>query len=145
MQFIILDESPEVSYNHMPAYMRSVNIREGWQILSDIGHIYGVTWETQNKCYSKSHSVTRSYCYNREAFERFFKHYEYFITASKNKKYIYKLYSCSNQISELFYLIPENRTPGQFAAQYLLDTKIYNKNGKQQISDAEIEKLKELL
>jgi hypothetical protein len=61
----------------LPDYaLKQVNMREGWQILSDIGHIHGVTWEEQNKLYSASHALTRLLCSSPERFYSFILHYE---------------------------------------------------------------------
>lgn len=61
MQFYIVDPSPTTNAKRLPDYALRVNMREGWQILSDIGHRFGVTWENQNKCYNKHHPWTRQF------------------------------------------------------------------------------------
>lgn len=76
MQFYIIDKDPETSAKLLPDYaLFKVNLREGWQILSDIGHIHGVTWEHQNNLYSASHALTRSFC-TPESFKEFILNYE---------------------------------------------------------------------
>ena len=75
MQFYIVDPYPMDNAAMLPDYaIKSVNVREGWQILSDIGHRFGVHWEGQNKCYNKHHPLTRSFSH-REAFKAFHQHY----------------------------------------------------------------------
>jgi len=62
MQFYITDSNPDRSAALLPDYaLQKVNIREGYQILSDIGHKTGITWNGQNKLYSASHALTRSF------------------------------------------------------------------------------------
>jgi hypothetical protein len=77
MQFYIVHPDPATSARMLPDYaLKQVNLREGWQILSDIGHIHGVTWEGQCKLYSASHALTRLFCSSPEKFIEFVKHYE---------------------------------------------------------------------
>jgi hypothetical protein len=76
MQFYMLDADPIKSAKLLPDYaLFKVNLREGWQILSDIGHIFGVTWPEQNALYSESHALTRMLCRSRTAFSDFICHY----------------------------------------------------------------------
>lgn len=77
MQFYRLSEDPGINVCLLPEYALKVNVREGWQILSDIGHIYGITWKNQNKCYSKSHPTTRFHARDWEAIKSFLEHYRY--------------------------------------------------------------------
>jgi hypothetical protein len=77
MQFYIVHPDPATSARMLPDYaLKQVNLREGWQILSDIGHIHGVTWEGQCKLYSASHALTRLLCSTPERFQQFRAHYE---------------------------------------------------------------------
>ena len=76
MQFYILNSNPETSVKLLPDYaLKRVNLREGWQIISDIGHINNVRWENQNKLYSASHALTRSLNTKTEFYE-FIEHYK---------------------------------------------------------------------
>lgn len=78
MQFYIIDPDPGRSAEMLPDYaIQKVNVREGWQILSDIGHIHGVTWPHQTKLYSASHAKTLSLCASKLAFVEFLRNYEY--------------------------------------------------------------------
>lgn len=89
MQFYIIDEDPEINAKELPDYcLLKVNIREGWQILSDIGHALGVAWEGQNKEYNRYHAETRQYWKSLKNFINFNNHYmaclnEYFYRFSK--------------------------------------------------------------
>jgi hypothetical protein len=77
MQFYIIHPDPLVSAHLLPDYaLNKVNLREGWQILSDIGHILDVSWSGQNKLYSASHALTRSFCKDSRSFLNFLSHYE---------------------------------------------------------------------
>lgn len=52
MQFYRLHKQPEISAKMLPDYaLKLVNIREGWQIISDCGHALYLSWETQNNVY----------------------------------------------------------------------------------------------
>jgi hypothetical protein len=77
MQFYIVHPDPATSARMLPDYaLKQVNLREGWQILSDIGHIHGVTWEGQNTLYSASHALTRLLCSSPSRFVNFLGNYE---------------------------------------------------------------------
>jgi len=76
MQFYIVHPDPATSARMLPDYaLKQVNLREGWQILSDIGHIHGVTWEGQNTLYSASHALTRLLCSSPAKFREFVDNY----------------------------------------------------------------------
>lgn len=76
MQFYIIDDDPETNAKELPDYcLKKVNIREGWQILSDIGHAMGVTWEGQNGEYNRYHAETRQYWKDILSFKYFIDHY----------------------------------------------------------------------
>lgn len=58
MQFYRLHKQPEISAKMLPDYaLKLVNIREGWQILSDCGHALYLSWETQNNEYNRYHLI----------------------------------------------------------------------------------------
>ena len=81
MQFYIVHPDPEKSAEMLPDYaLKQVNLREGFQILSDIAHIHGVTWPEQNACYSRSHALTRKLSSSRERFQRFLENYNACLT-----------------------------------------------------------------
>lgn len=93
MQFYKLDKDPTKSSQLLPDYaLKKVNLREGYQILSDIGHILNFHWEGQNKLYSASHALTRHICSSKENFLEFIMHYmanrkEYFRRFNKRPIY----------------------------------------------------------
>ena len=75
MQFYIIDPSPDTNADILPAYaLKRVNLREGWQIISDIGHRFGFEWDGQTKEYNPHHPLTRSFSY-RGSFTWLFLHY----------------------------------------------------------------------
>lgn len=77
MQFFIIHDDPKINSRLLPDYcIKSVNCREGYQMLSDIGHLFGVRWEGQNKNYNVYHAETRQYWKNIRAFDFFVAHYE---------------------------------------------------------------------
>ena len=75
MQFYIVDGNPDVSASLLPDYaLKRVNIREGWQIISDIGHRFGFKFPCQNKCYNAFHPLTRQFS-NQKDFLKLFYNY----------------------------------------------------------------------
>jgi hypothetical protein len=76
MQFYRVHEVPTISAQLSPDYaIKRVNLREGWQMISDIGHIHGVTWQGQNKEYNAFHAKTRTYWQTKDRFKMFCEHY----------------------------------------------------------------------
>ena len=125
MQFYIIHPNPTINANLLPKYaLEKVNLREGWQILSDIGHIHGVTWEGQNKLYSASHVLTRSFCQNRQEFTRFLDHYEACVKKRPDSSWYKKFHAVFEVLHDtLKDAVPEYRTREEFALEYLLSTK----------------------
>lgn len=78
MQFyIIIEDDPEENAKELPDYcLKDVNIREGWQIISDIGHAMGVRWPGQNKEYNRYHAETRKHWENLASYNTFIHHYQ---------------------------------------------------------------------
>jgi hypothetical protein len=77
MQFFIINEDPKISARLLPDYcLKAVNAREGFQMLSDIGHLFDVKWEGQNNHYNAYHAETRKFWRNLRAFDCFIAHYE---------------------------------------------------------------------
>lgn len=63
MQFYIIDKDPKTNAELLPDYaLLRVNVREGWQILSDICHRFvpSVRFTGQNRRYNPWHARTRS-------------------------------------------------------------------------------------
>ena len=126
MQFYIIHEDPIINAYTLPEYaLQKVNIREGWQIMSDIGHRFGVTWEGQNKPYSPTHAFTRSLSH-ASAFLRFFKHYEACCNAYRNRygksrAEIDSFVAARNDIKRIVSRLPD--TPTAETADYLLTAK----------------------
>jgi len=77
MQFYMIDPDAKKSTSRLPDAMIRVNCREGWQIISDIGHHFGLTWQGQNKCYNANHPLTMRLRESREEFDRLHMHYAY--------------------------------------------------------------------
>lgn len=133
MQFYIIDEDPATNLKILPEYaLKKVNVREGWQILSDIGHIVGVTFHGQNKAYSLSHVLTRSHCQNRFRFLRFIAHYEACVQ-SVGGTFLEKFKNVNTSL--ITQAIPENRTECHFQAEYILNQKSHH------INDAEFNRI----
>ena len=65
MQFYIVHKDPVKNAKMLPTYALKVNMREGWQILSDIGHRFGVSWENQCKAYNPAHPWTRTFSHQQ--------------------------------------------------------------------------------
>lgn len=139
MQFYIIHPDPAKNVELLPKYaLKKVNVREGWQILSDIGHIHGVTWEGQNKLYSASHVLTRSFCQNRKEFKRFKEHYSTCVMWAGGSFLVKYNYFLKQALTELYKAVPEHRTREEFAIEYLLTTKAKH------LTEEEISQLQEL-
>lgn len=128
MQFYILHEDPKVSASLLPGYaLRRVNLREGWQMLSDIGHVHGVTWVGQNRMYSLSHAKTMSFSQTTEDFRMFLEHYEECLNVYMNRFNRRSAWDIPFRdakdifIEVLLPLLPENRY--HQTARYLLTRK----------------------
>jgi len=76
MQFYIIDLYQVENAKKLPAWALRVNIREGWQILSDIGHATGISWEGQNREYNRYHANTWRFWKTKEDFLKFYYHYK---------------------------------------------------------------------
>ena len=75
MNFFRILEDPKENAEILPDYVIfKVNCREGIQILSDIGHLFNVTWEGQYKQYSPYHAKTREFWRSKEDFVDFVNH-----------------------------------------------------------------------
>ena len=141
MQFFIINEDPETNAKLLPDYaIKKVNVREGWQIISDIGHNLGIAWEGQNKPYSIWHAETRRFMVNRESFIHFIMCYK----ACLEKYYledwkltVFHKRFMSLPISKIANMIPANRTHPEFMLDYMLRGK------RQYLTDAEIKRLEE--
>jgi len=100
MQFYIIDSNPRENARRLPRYaLKEVNIREGWQILSDIGHIHGVTWEGQNRLYSASHALTRQFCQSVDRFKEFVVYLDWCIDEYKFRYVNEKQRTCASIIA----------------------------------------------
>lgn len=78
MQFYRVHIQPEISSKMLPDYaLKSVNIREGWQTISDCGHALGLTWETQNNEYNRYHPNTWRFWKTKDMFYNLIDHYIY--------------------------------------------------------------------
>jgi hypothetical protein len=128
MQFFIIHPDPETNAKMLPDYaIKKVNVREGWQILSDIGHNLGITWEGQNKPYSIWHAETRRFMVNREAFELFLNHYRFCLNEYTerfgNDTIFHDKYFTTLPVLTLCLKIPSHRTHEQFMLDYLIRSK----------------------
>lgn len=81
MQFYIIHSDPTLSSARLPLSMLRVNVREGWQILSDIGHFYDLKWEGQTKPYNINHPTTMRFRESQEEFAVFIQHYRHCLAA----------------------------------------------------------------
>jgi hypothetical protein len=128
VQFFIIHPDFKRNAELLPDYaIIKVNVREGWQIISDIGHNLGVTWEGQNKAYSIWHAETRRFMVNRKSFQDFINHYreclkEYTNRTGKETVFHKKFNNDSfvSAVGKIYVLLPENRTHEEFMASYLL-------------------------
>jgi len=147
MQFYQLDNDPTISSKLLPDYaLKSVNIREGYQILSDCGHALGLEWKEQNKEYNRYHPNTWRYWKTKRALLNFIDHYlhnliEYNDRFGSTKTYETYRFKFHSFIYEALYLLNNvqiDKTEEQHVALYLL-----NKKGKY-LSNEEIDSLESI-
>ncbi|MDC7221558.1 MAG: hypothetical protein PQJ59_16610 [Spirochaetales bacterium] len=133
MQFFIIHEDPKTNAAMLPDYaLKQVNIREGWQILSDIGHNLGITWECQNKAYSIWHAETRRFMVNRISFYKFIFHYSACLNEYEKrfkKTTVFHLRfdmidGFGGAIKEIGDKLPMERSHEEFMRDYMLKGKI---------------------
>lgn len=75
MQFYMISPDPAISAQHLPDAALKVNVREGWQMISDIAHSLGLVFKGQNEAYSPNHATTMRLRESRAEWERFMAHY----------------------------------------------------------------------
>ena len=86
MQFYMLHSDPEISSKLLPDYaLKSVNIREGYQILSDCSHALELEWSEQNKEYNRYHPNTWRYWKTKSSLFNFIDHYIYNLMEYKER------------------------------------------------------------
>ncbi len=75
MQFYICHTDPIKNAELLPDYaIKQVNVREGFQIISDVCRRFDVTFDGQNKAYNPFHPLTREFSHV-ESFKSFLVHY----------------------------------------------------------------------
>ena len=141
MQFYRVMKDPELNAKFLPDYcIKNVNIREGWQILSDCGHALGYTWSTQNKEYNRYHPNTWRYWKSPRYFYDFLDHYIACLSEARERgfdklyeTYRVKLYVFTVEV--LPYMSVPDLTEEQHIAKYLIHRKSKN------LTEEEIETL----
>lgn len=136
MQFYMINKDPGISARALPDYaIFQVNVREGYQILSDIGHKFGASWKGQNKCYNPNHPNTMRYWKDVDSFLLFALHYysclqEYTRRAKEQgKKYItkwhvgYAAFGAGDAVDIIRESLPGRIDDYQFQILYLLNEK----------------------
>lgn len=114
----------------LPLWAHRVNVREGWQMISDVGHAVGVTWDTQNKEYNRWHSNTRKWWVNNKTLRELLNLYKISLDylceindktgiTYKNKYNIFDMYYLKNSL-------PVDRTEQQHEVLYMLERKQKN-------------------
>jgi hypothetical protein len=142
MQFYIIHNDPKKNASLLPDYaLKKVNIREGWQILSDIGHKFNVTWGGQYAKYNPYHVLTKSFWVNKESFVSFLSHYEYCLmeyTKRFNKTTVWhRLFEIHySTINYLKNVIPERFSILDQNLEYLLTEK------KKFLTEEDIQRIK---
>jgi hypothetical protein len=133
MQFFIVHPDPKTNASILPDYaIKRVNVREGWQIICDIGHNLGISWEGQNKPYSIWHAETRRFMVNREAFQYFYRHYcaclDMYIQRFGKRTVFHTKFDnffdfAGGPLSQVLHAIPKERTHEEFMLDYMLRAK----------------------
>lgn len=67
MQYYIVHPDSVISAKYLPLYALRCNLREGFQILSDIGHRFNHHWPHQCKPYNPVHPWTRTFSHRHRA------------------------------------------------------------------------------
>lgn len=128
MQFYIIDKDAKTNAEWLPNYaIKKVNVREGYQILSDIGHYLDIHWENQNKEYNKYHPNISKYYKTKEMFNLFYDCYaacaeEYRNRFNKDHKYI-AYFNYNVPTKDVFLEKIINMSDEVFTMKYLLDRK----------------------
>jgi hypothetical protein len=119
----------------LPLWALRVNVREGWQMISDIGHAVDVTWPEQNKEYNRWHSNTRKWWIDRSKFQRLYTLFQISLFELYNKKdktgvaYLKKdAYFDGNRV---YNKLPKNRTEQQHEVLYMLKRKSKNMSAEE--------------
>jgi len=141
MQFYVLHKNPIENAKILPDYaLRKVNLREGWQMLSDIGHAHNLKWDNQNKEYNRYHPNTWRWWKNKECFNLFLLYYlecclEYQRRFKKTNSFINQFlrFYCTN-VDKLCKVI-QNMSEEESIIQYILHRK------RKFLTKNEIEKL----
>ena len=129
-------EIPDMS--KLPLWAKRVNAREGWQMISDIGHAVGVTWPDQDKEYNRWHSNTRKWWIKRGTFNTLM---GIFVTSvnslvKENDKtgltYLAKYQNSHAFIADIYYALPSFRTVRQHDVLYMLKRKSKNMTAEEQ-------------
>ena len=144
MQFYIIHEDPKTNAKLLPDYcLKKVNLREGWQMISDIGYLYGIKWEGQNKMYNPYHAETRQYWKSPVTFRNFIDHYvtclgEYIKRFDKKTVWHYRFthFIGCDYYTQLYIKIKEE--PKSQIVKYLLDRK------RKHLTEEEIKRLEEM-
>lgn len=146
MQFYIIHHDPETNARLLPDYaIKQVNVREGWQILSDIGHNLGIEFPGQNKAYSIWHAETRRFMKDHVTFGHFVACYRDCLSEYTNRfrrrTIFHDRYDqfIGDPYLSISMALPTERTHEQFMASYLLRGK------RDKLTVEEIARLEELL
>jgi len=127
MQFFIIHPNPDENAKLLPDYaIKQVNVREGYQILSDIAHNLGITWEGQNKAYSVWHAETRRFMANRDSFMKFADHYLSCLNEYEKRFGKLTIFHQKYQkvpIGYIYSQLPEVRSHEEFMRDYMLSAK----------------------
>lgn len=130
MQFFVVHKDPYKNAKLLPHYcLKKVNVREGWQILSDIGHYFEVTWKGQNKLYNYNHPAVMRWRKDGVSFDRFVDYYEkcleeYFSRYKKTTVFHEKFreFLCCSYVS-ILRILPEESNDEELTIEYILSAK----------------------
>lgn len=141
MQFFVIHEDPVVNAEILPDYcIKRVNVREGWQMISDICHAHGVIFDGQNKEYNRYHPNTWRWWKDQEKFHDFIKYYfwclyEYEKRFNKKTLFHKKFFDNYKIIVDVIHKI-NNMNEHESMIHYMIERKSHL------LTDEEIKKLK---
>lgn len=123
MQFeIIIENDPIANANAISLdHLKAFQVREGYQIASDIGHNLRVWWNCQNAPYSIWHAETRRFMLTKSTFNEFYQNLLLCAERLGTKSWIDKI--AEIPVFEITDRLPTKRTPGQLMAEMMLRTK----------------------
>lgn len=156
MQLYRIHENPAENASLIGVYANKINVAEGLQQISDIGHCLGITWPGQYKAsYVRtahgtgkryiSHPLVMGHMRERQTFLGLCSVVEEsldWLEDNGHEKWCSKRRSvweslCESGVKYIADALPDHRTPFEFQAEYLVNIKRFDASGKALVTDEE--------